>query len=795
MLTMSKKPIKAVNNHAFLKEGSPIHTIWQKSSVLILTIVFFLVVCLSSLATIRGAALAALITLAVTGVCCFKTLRDRITLPLLALTLFVVMCGISTFYAQSGKFALQEFLKLLFSYCVALTLLAAAPKEPNAGGRWIAAILSGAAAIFSLVSIDLLSTHIISTPVIAFLELFSTDYSYLSIVEEGTRMLSLVDKPNVYAGIAGIGTLLSLGLASSEAAGRKRLVYLCFLFVNALGFVLAFSMGASAMIALAFVAYLLLEFQERRGGLLVLMVETLLLTGLAVVPIAATSLEKWTGFQPIPLACTVLGAALLCLLDHFAGRKLADKLKSKGRLVLILIAAVLVLALLFAFAAYTMTGGTTLPKGETLRRSVYPDSGDYTVSSQTDGPVTVTVASQNRQDTMMHTSSVLYRGELSNASFTVPEDSLVVYFTFSAGEDVALDEVTLLGPAGTVSVPLGYRLLPDFIANRLQGLFANQNAIQRTVFFEDGMKLFRRSPVIGLGMGAYENGIRSVQSFAYDTKYAHNHYIQVLAETGVVGLILFLGVLLTAAFALLRTRKRETPQLLLPALGAALVFMAGHAGVEVIFSIYAFLPFAFGVFALISLCAGDSIPASWLGKKVRNTIIAVIAVLLAVFSFFLVRNMQAKAMTSKPPISFETLVEAASIDRFEWADYALSYVASIPDNAPESAWLLADAYAARLAALDSNSIPRYLIQYYFKTGQTENAFVMAEKYVDYVAASQDVWQVTFDLLMLYAQDTADYRAGVLRIAEKLEAWNAANMGTIELDASAQAFIKVMEGGQ
>lgn len=791
---MSKKPIKAASGPAFLQEGSPLHTVWQKGSEWILAVVFFLAVCLSSLSTIRGATVFALIVLAVSAVLCFKTLRDRITLPLLALTLFVVMCGISTFYAHSGKFALQEFLKILFSYCTALSLLAAAPKDRATGGRWIATILAGAAAIISLVSIDLLSTHLISTPVTALLGLFSNDYAHLGIVEAGTRMLSLVEKPNVYAGIAGIGVLLSLGLSASEPKGCRRNIYLCFLYVNALGFLLAFSMGASAMIALAFIVYLLTERKERRGLLLVLMVETLALTLLAVIPIAATSLVQWTGVQPIPFVCAVLGASALCLLERFAGGKLGDKLRDKGNLVLILIAVILVLALLFAVIAYNLTGPISLSNGESIRRSVYPESGEYFVSVQGSGKVNVTVTTQNRQDTMMHTSTQLYEGELSAAAFTVPEDSLVVYMTLSAAEDAALEEVLLQKGSTTYSVPLNYQLLPGFISNRLQGLFANQNAIQRTVFFEDGLKLFRRSPVIGLGMGAYENGIRSVQSFAYDTKYAHNHYIQVLVETGVLGLMLFIGILLTAVSALWHCGKQENASLLLPALVGTLVFMAGHAAVEVTFSFYAFLPLAFGVFALISLCAGDSLAISFLSKSARTVILLVIAALLAMFAFFLSGNMRAKSITSDG-ITATELVKAVSMDRFEWADYALSYVVSIPENAPDSAKKQADIFAERLSRIDSNAVPRYLIEYYFRTKQIENAFAMAEKYVDYVAAATETWQTTFDLLMQYAEDTPEYRTGVLRVKEKLDTWNTNNMGRIHLNAATMAFLETLEGKQ
>ena len=272
-------------------------------------------------------------------------------------------------------------------------------------------------------------------------------------------------------------------------------------------------------------------------------------------------------------------------------------------LVIGLLGGGLVLLAAFAAAALTLTGPADLAAGESLRRAEYPGAGEYTLNIQATGPVTVTIESQNQQETMMHTSTVLYSGSADGARFTVPEDSLVTYFNFRAKEGLTLSEASFTGEAGTTALKLEYSLLPGFIANRLQGLFANENAIQRTVFFADGMKLFRRSPVLGLGLGAFESASPGVQSFYYETKYTHNHYVETLLTTGVVGLILFVGMLgLCAAAVWKNLRRKEEADALAPALGAALVFMAGHGAVEVVISSCYYLPIALGVLGLICLC-------------------------------------------------------------------------------------------------------------------------------------------------------------------------------------------------
>lgn len=125
---------------------------WLSASKMLLcvplSVVFFFVVCLLSASTVKRAALTlTALTLALAVLRFFK-LRSRVTLPLLALALYVIMNGISTLYATSGKFALYEFLKILCAFCLTLIVLAVAPGQGME--RWIASILEGFAALTAL---------------------------------------------------------------------------------------------------------------------------------------------------------------------------------------------------------------------------------------------------------------------------------------------------------------------------------------------------------------------------------------------------------------------------------------------------------------------------------------------------------------------------------------------------------------------------------------------------------------------------------------------------------------------
>ena len=290
---------------------------WQYGGPVLFAVLLFFTICFSSGSTIKGTALLLTILVLAAVFPFFSRLRDRFRAPVIALALVVLADGVSTFYAVSGKFALYEFLKVLISFCIALLMLAVPKDEDGQVGLRCAAVLEGSIALMGLVSIDMISTRLLSGPVLGFWGVFAPDYAQVDGLEVGVRMTSLFLNPNIFVGCAGIGVLLSPGLALSSER-RVRLFHLSCLYLNSLAFILAFSMEASGAIALAFLLYLVFEVRERRPALLLLMVETLLLTVLSAALISMTSFTAWTGPRPVPILCAVLGMALVFMAGHAA---------------------------------------------------------------------------------------------------------------------------------------------------------------------------------------------------------------------------------------------------------------------------------------------------------------------------------------------------------------------------------------------------------------------------------------------------------------------------------------------
>jgi len=118
-------------------------------------------------------------------------------------------------------------------------------------------------------------------------------------------------------------------------------------------------------------------------------------------------------------------------------------------------------------------------------------------------------------------------------------------------------------------VGLALYLAPASFWHRMQGLSKGTrfetigemdpegSARQRFAVLQAASRIIRDHPVVGVGFGAYE-----LVQYRYNPALGyldtHNTYLNVLAETGVPGLLLFLGIVISVVRTVRRTRRRAS---------------------------------------------------------------------------------------------------------------------------------------------------------------------------------------------------------------------------------------------
>ena len=649
---------------------------------------------------------------------------------------YMLLSGISTLYAKSGKFAIAEFSCLLTAFAIYM-VIALFSKESKISFRRTVAVLACAAAPVGVLSIDAASCNILMRPIRTLMEVVSSGYGNTGGYFY-SRLNTIFGNPNVYAGLMSIACLLSLWLVITAQTRKQKILCTILLMVNAVSYLLAFSMGSLGVFVLACLLMLALSPKEQRIGFFLLLLQT------AIVALAAGAVsvggfgDAVTG-SPVPMLMLVLGCAAACVLEVLVRENIAAALANKGKLLIGIIAGILVLIVIYLVAALNMTGAYTFGTEGDFRRTADLSAGEYTLTMDATSPVNVRVAYKNTNNLVQNNETDLASGNSdAPVTFIVPDDSELVFFYFSCKEPgVTLNSAAYTG-VQEGSLKLGYSILPAFIADRIQDLSANGNVVQRGVYREDAIKLWLTSPIIGRGLGGFENGVVSVQDYYYETKYAHNHYVEMLCDLGVLGLAAFLALLGTAVWALVKSRKQKPFVVML--LAACVLQMFGQAVTDVIWSVGGCMPMFFAVLALITLYCGDclrlKVPQKNSGGMIRWPVTAVSAVFIVLIGL----NLVAQSIFMGEGLTIDDLKTCASIDVFEKNDYKLSYLISGGDEED-----VASRYAKDLKNIESNSITIPLAQYYAGKGQVDNALDTLDNGSNYMRADEEVWQQMFDV--------------------------------------------------
>ncbi len=743
-----------------------------------------------------------------------RPMSPRLGLLFLAVTLYVLWAGVSCFRSPYPVLALKEFTKILAGFLLFLLVVFTAGSGKSAGRNAISAV-SAISALFSFLSIDLVSTHWFSGAFRSIVEMFTQDYSVNSGLETGTRITSVLADGNTFASVTGLGVLLALGLALSSR-GRERAFHAVCLFLSALAFVLAFSLGAMGFIAAAFVLFLLAMPKGEKLSAAVLMVETLAVTMLGVVAVYVSVFDGTKQFSPVPLLAALAGSAGLAALDRLLSQRICTALSRHRALSLGAAAALVLCGAVYGILAFQLTGPAALAPGEVLNRAADLPAGAYTLSAVSSGNASVCVTCQNETDLILHTSTVLYDGAADGGAFAVPEGTEAVWFAVSLPEGGTVEQLSYTGPEDG-SLKLHYKLLPGFMANRLQGLWANQNSVQRTEFWRDGLRVWEKSPLLGEGLGAVEAGLYSVARFEYQSRYVHNHYVQTLADAGIIGLVLFAGVLASAFWTALAGRKRGAP--LAPALFAATGFAALQAVNQAAFSLSSFLSLMFCIWAGINVHCMQTAPepakvpvmeaaaGEPRAKKAavktndgnvrlspakdgtaRKALLLSALAITTIWSGLLLNHLRAdNDMMFGQGTVFQRLDSAIGSDPFSRQDATQAYIYYSGQSDDEAVQNQAGLYASAYTR-SGNTDPDYLAEYFFDHHIPQSAFASLSRHLAFNRARTGAWQYGLTLLAEQDDGTPEFRELSLEIAAQLQAANEYLLQPITLYGRAQTYL-------
>lgn len=719
-------------------------------------------------------------------------------MPVLGLLAFAAVYGAAALYSPFGTRAVAEYYKFLAAFSLAVILLARFDREDVPGLLWGGSALS---AFIGAVSVDLACDGPLFRAFNALVELLGDSFSSVVQNDWGTQIAGIYNDANVTASLFALGTVLSLYLLHRAEATRTKLPAALLLGVNALSFLLSMSRGGILCFAAALLVWLALSGRGERLPLFFLMA----VSAASTVAVSLPAMGHIMAGSLLPLALLVGNGALIFALDRLLVRRLSALAAAHFKAGVIAAGVVLAVCVGYGIAAFTVTGPYTMDAAGVVVRQVDLAPGEYTLAAPLEDSVQIAVLGQTSYEKLTDQYQTLYHSVYTDGeTFTVPEGMAALRLYVYAPEGTTVEAVTFTD--GT-RVELGYPLLPSFVADRVL-LGMGSSFSLRWEYDKDAWTLFLQSPLLGHGLGSTEELYRSVQSFQYESKYAHNHLLQTLSDTGLAGTLCALAFMLGAGWLCLRARKRDP---LAPALLAVWVMMNLHSLMEISFSVRGFKCFAYVLLILPvllyaqPLVQADTAKARKTAQRLGLAVAAACAVYLAVFGGLLESRrmvMGAEFATSDVYEYLDYLKSAVRRNVFDHDNDALSYVGNavqLKDPRYNGAMLQ---YAAELRASGTyencSGLARY---YYLPRGEWDELFACSREGVRQVRSSPDGWNLQLDfyrtevLPAMGAENLETFLAGVSALREDLDTMNGAGrLEPVSFSEENQAFLNLIDSG-
>lgn len=719
-------------------------------------------------------------------------LKEHFSLPVVGLACMILVYGVSGIYSPFGETAVLELFRGLCAFSIAGFVVLRFQKKHVPALLWGFVII---VTIVSVLSLDAASSRVLFQPVADLADYCKVDMLSFDAVSSN-RLNGIFNNSNVLASLTALAMLIGLYQIQSGESRKSRFWAVLLLGVNAMTFFLSLSRGGILCFAVALLAYLLLTKKGQRVRLFMLMLFSAVVTvalSMVVMPVMAQNTPL------VDLSAVVCGPVIF-LLDELFSRRIGDVLGRHGKALVISGAALAVLVVVYVVSAMTVTKPYTFHEDLFFTRAVSLEPGTYSFEADMDDGVSMRVIIKEKDKLILDGWETVYEGTAASGFFEIPANAGRVSVSF-VGEQGC--EVRSCEFSDGTKVKLEYPLLPSGVANRLQDpLLVSTSFLLRVQYVVDAMKIWATSPLIGRGLSSTDNLYTSVQPFYYQSKFVHNHIVQYLVDTGIVGLCAFLMIVVGLAWLLLRKWKQDGDPLATMFL-ACLVMMNLHSLMEINFSVRAYAVSAYLLLAIMIVAFGEPLllKSKEAVKRIAVGTAAAFWVLITVFvgiciSYRTVLHLSEEYQTEDYESFMATLERFITFDALDDDYYKVLYLAQgqgvdrYSNNVRKYAMELRESGAFT----NCDAVARY---YYLPQGRLEDVFACSLEGIRQKAADAVSWNTELDFYRARVLTTMrndwvhakePFIAGVLSFYDALVLYNEGRIEPVELTEDNQKFM-------
>ena len=156
---------------------------------------------------------------------------------------------------------------------------------------------------------------------------------------------------------------------------------------------------------------------------------------------------------------------------------------------------------------------------------------------------------------ILNISEKSFKDNTYNSDINISKDTIKLTVIINTNNsEITIDKFCL----NNKDIVLSYMFMPDTIMFRIKDTFNNDsNNSLRFTYYKDSLKLFKMSPIVGLGGEGFKTRYQEVQDIKYISSEAHSVPLQILVESGIIGFTIYIAIHIIVYIALFRIIKRN----------------------------------------------------------------------------------------------------------------------------------------------------------------------------------------------------------------------------------------------